>query len=313
MDFKDFPFGQDDNDRRLDKILRRFLPDHSLSEVYALIRKGLVRINGKKTKENYRITRGDILNIAEFLCQNISETSQKNLSEKSQNKSKIDINKLIIFKNEHLLILNKPYDIKVHGDSDSLDIAVKAWYEKNISNDSISFRPGPLHRLDRKTTGLLVFSLSSQGARWFTENIENHTIRKTYLGIMEGSFTDKERWEDKICKVEDQQGFVTVKKDEINGKNSITNAKPVKYEEIKGEKTTLTEYDIETGRTHQIRAQSSIHGFPLFGDTAYGAKKQKGLSRDFYLHAWKLHFPKNNPLNVPETVTCNPDPDFSFV
>lgn len=118
MDFKDFPFGQDDNDRRLDKILRRFLPDHSLSEVYALIRKGLVRINGKKTKENYRITRGDILNIAEFLCQNISETSQKNLSEQSQNKSKIDINKLIVFKNEHLLILNKPYDIKVHGDSD---------------------------------------------------------------------------------------------------------------------------------------------------------------------------------------------------
>ena len=122
MDFKDFPFGQDDNDRRLDKIIRRLLTDRSLSEVYGLIRKGLVRINGKKTKENYRITRGDILNIAEFLCQNISENSQKILSEKSQNKSKIDINKLVVFKNEHLLILNKPYDIKVHGDSDSLEI-----------------------------------------------------------------------------------------------------------------------------------------------------------------------------------------------
>lgn len=313
MDFKDFPFGQDDTDRRLDKIIRRFLPDRSLSEVYGLIRKGLVRINGKKTKENYRISEGDVLNIAEFLCQKLSEAAPDTPSEKPENRSKIDINKLIVFKNEHLLILNKPYDIKVHGDSDSLDTAVKAWYEKNVSNDSLSFKSGPLHRLDRKTTGLLVFSLSSQGARWFTENLENHVIRKTYLGIMEGAFPEKARWEDKICKVEDQKGFVTVKKDDENGKTAITNAKPLEYKEIRGFKTTLTEYDIETGRTHQIRCQSSIHGFPLFGDTAYGSSKQKGLSRDFYLHAWKLHFPKDNPLNLPETVTCNPDKDFLFV
>lgn len=309
MDFKDFPFGQDDNDRRLDKILRHFLPDRSLSEVYGFIRKGLVRINGKKTKENYRISEGDVLNIAEFLCSSDSndQQNQKNLD------PVFDINKIIVFKNEHLLILNKPYDMKVHGNADSIDNAVKAWYGKNISNNSISFRPGPLHRLDRKTTGLLVFSLSSQGARWFTENIENHIIRKTYLGVMEGSFTEKSRWEDKICKIEDQKGFVTVKKDDIKGKTAITYANPLKYSDHKGKKITLTEYDIETGRTHQIRCQSSIHGFPLLGDTAYGAKRQQGLSRDFYLHAWKLHFPKDNPLNLPETVTCNPDSDFLFV
>jgi len=312
MDFSDYPFGQDDADRRLDKIIRRFLPDCSLSEVYSLIRKGLIRINGKKTKENFRIIESDVLNIASFLVE--KKTGTEKAPENSFEKTELtDISNLIVFQNEHLLILNKPYDITVHGSKDSLDNAVKAWYEKNITNSSLSFRSGPLHRLDRKTTGLLVFSLSSTGARWFTENIQSHLIRKTYLGVSQGTLAAPERWEDKISKIDETSGFVTVKKDEINGKTAITNAKPLKHGEAGGRNATLTEFDIETGRQHQIRCQSSIHGYPLLGDTAYGASPLKNSSREFYLHAWKLTFPKDNPLNLPEIITCNPDSDFLFV
>ncbi len=309
MEFKEFSFGQDDVDRRLDRIIRRFLPDSPLSEIYSLIRKGLIRINGKKTKENYHICNGDILNVAGFL---LEKKIEKTPAPSVPGKKGLELENLIVFRNEHLLVINKPYDITVHGDETSLDVQVKNWFEANIQNNSLSFRPGPLHRLDRKTTGLLVFSLSNSGARWFTENIENHVIRKSYMGIMQGKFTEEEYWEDKICKKE-AQGFVTVEKDELNGKTALTRAIPLKHQKFQEKDITLTQYDIETGRTHQIRAQSSLHGFPLLGDTAYEGKPLKNQSRDFYLHAWKLTFPRDNPLNLPETLICPPSKDFLFV
>lgn len=309
MDFQEYNFGKDDIDRRLDKIIRRFLPETSLSEIYSLIRKGLIKINNKKTKENYHISENDVLNIAAFLVAKKNDL-QKNESHSSLNL--IDISKNIVFKNEHLLVINKPYDITVHGDKNSLDEAVKLWYQTNIKNDSISFKPGPLHRLDRKTTGLLVFSLSNKGARWFTENIENHVIQKSYLGIVQGKLSKQARWEDKLSKTENNS-FVTVKIDEKNGKQAITTCYPIKQENIKENTVTLCRFDIETGRTHQIRCQSSFHGFPLLGDTAYGGKKMSGTSRDFYLHAWKLTFPENNPLGLPKEIVCEPSDDFLFV
>lgn len=314
MEFKDFSFGKDDTGRRLDKIIRKFFPDSPLSELYSLIRKGLVKINGKKTKENYKILENDVLNIAAFLLQ--SHKNQENKEEDSkisEYKGTTDVEKLIVFKNEHLLILNKPYDMTVHGDSESLDVAVKEWYSKNIRNDSLSFRPGPLHRLDRKTTGLITFSLSSMGARWFSENIENHVIKKSYLGIMEGELKKTEKWTDKIIKKEDSKGFVTVCKDEKNGKTAITTAIPLKHDVFSGKKITLCQFNIETGRHHQIRSQCSIHGHPLLGDSAYGSKMKETGKRSFYLHAWKLYFPSDNPLNLPEELICPPDDNFLFV
>ncbi|MCQ2572713.1 MAG: RluA family pseudouridine synthase [Treponema sp.] len=318
MDFDSFSLGQDDIDRRLDKIIRRFLPDRSLSEVYGLIRKGLIKINGKKTKENYHIQNGDTLGVASFLILKTDSNKIKRSPENdNQHEKKIieNIEKNIVFRNEHLLIINKPYDIKVHGDNESLESQVKIWYQNKMQNDSLSFRPGPLHRLDKKTTGLLVFSLSSFGARWFTENIENHVISKNYLGLSEGKISElgqKQRWEDKLSKNEGQNNFRTVKKDDLNGKTAITNAIPLKYGKYKNKDITLTRFEIETGRTHQIRCQSFLHGFPLLGDTAYKGSPLSGESRDFYLHAWKLIFPKNNPLNIPEEITCFPD-DFLFI
>ncbi|MCF0125473.1 MAG: RluA family pseudouridine synthase, partial [Treponema sp.] len=186
MDFRSFKCGKNDEGRRLDKVLRIFLPDISLSLIYKYIRNGLIRVNNKKQKENYRVECEDIIQIADFLFNNDSEATNKN------NAPVLFIENQIIFKNEHILILNKPYDVKVHGDKYSLDSAVKNFYEKNIKNDSLSFKPGPLHRLDRKTTGLVAFSLSYKGAEWFSENIKNHNIKKTYSGIIEGKLLKPE-------------------------------------------------------------------------------------------------------------------------
>lgn len=308
MDFKEFKCGENDEGRRLDKVLKIFLPDMNLSLLYKNIRNGLIKVNKKKQKENYHIEKGDCIQIAAFLLEDKNESLE-------DHRNTLNIKDLIIFQNEHILILNKPYDIKVHGDKNSLDEAVKAYYKKEFSDNSISFTPGPLHRLDRKTTGLLAFSLSLKGARWFSENIQDHTITKIYSGIVQGKLETTEKWIDFIEKEEpaNEKNFHKVQVSEKDGKKAVTSATPLKFGKFRRTEITLVQYNIETGRTHQIRSQSAAHGYPLLGDTAYGGLQNTGLKQDFYLHAEKLIFPEDNPLGLPSEIICKPDYNFLFV
>lgn len=203
MNFKHFTAGKDDDGRRIDKILRRFLAGKNLSEVYKSLRKGLVKLNGKKCAPDAKVCDNDDIQIAEFL---ISDNNN-NLINQNLNSAKTEKiprpldSKIIIFKNEDLLILNKPYDISVQGGNGktSLSDLVQSDYDfYHKEKGSLSFKCGPLHRLDRKTSGILVFSQSLKGARWFSSAIKNHLTRKIYLGICEGNLAEKQEWKDGI-------------------------------------------------------------------------------------------------------------------
>ena len=311
MDFKDFTAGKDDDGRRFDRILRIFLSDKGLPEIYKLVRKGLVKLNNKKAKPETHVNAGDLISIAAFLLENNDK------DEKTETSSAKPVDLDIVFENQHLLIINKPYGRSVHGsDENSLDKAVLSYYEskKAGNKDSLSFRPGPLHRLDKNTTGLLVFSMSIEGARWFCDGIKNHTIHKKYFGLAEGDFTGKEIWQDKLSDSENTtpEGFFTVKADE-NGLDAYTEVRALANGKYKGMPVTLCEYSIKTGRKHQIRAQSFIHGHPLLGDSAYGSKLICDGKRDFYLQAFELEFPENNPLELPPFIKIGLSSDFSGI
>ena len=314
MDFKDFTAGKDDDGRRLDRVLRIFLKDKSLGEIYKLIRKGLIKVNHSKTKPEAHVNQGDIISIALFLLENHDDagadfdkaplplkTQKPRQSQQSQ-----PSNLKILFENEDLLIIDKPYGISVHGSEKAADAGIDkeviSYYEANIKDKkeaSLSFRPGPLHRLDRNTTGLLVFSLSLQGAKWFSESIKNHTVQKKYLGIAEGKLDQTQTWEDKIQDSDsNEDGFYTVTQDD-QGKTAVTIAKPLLSTSIDKHPVTLVEYTIKTGRKHQIRLQSQLHKHPLAGDKAYGGQPFKELKREYYLHAYSLTFPEDNPLKLP--------------
>ena len=95
----------------------------------------------------------------------------------------------------------------------------------------------------------------------------------------------------------------------------MTHAFPLAHGKFGQTDVTLVKYEIETGRKHQIRAQSSFHGFPLIGDTAYGGQKidSSKYGRDFFLHAAELDFPQENELqNLPEKITCPIQDDFKY-
>jgi 23S rRNA pseudouridine955/2504/2580 synthase len=321
MDFLEFNAGIDDNDRRIDKVLRNFIKDVPLSSIYKYIRKNLIKINNKKTTQDYRVKTGDVISIAAFIINDFSENQSEsnNLQKNEETTLKKDLE--IIFQNEDILILNKPYDVLVHGSDNSLDKQVENYYKKINQNKSksLSFTPGPLHRLDRKTTGLLSFSLSLNGARWFSENIKNHTIQKKYVSVVQNKLLHQEEWIDYIEKKSDKDNSkfhkveVSKLKENDEQKKCITKITPVKYGKYKNKDITFVEIEIKTGRMHQIRAQAALHNHPLLGDTAYGGLKLEDFSQDFFLHAKELIFPSENPINLPKTVNATlPQPFLEF-
>lgn len=322
MDFLEFNAEIDDNDRRIDKVLRNFIKDVPLSSIYKYIRKNLIKINNKKTTQDYRVKTGDVISIAAFIINDFSENQSElknNLQKNEENTFQKDLE--IVFQNEDILILNKPYDVLVHGSDNSLDKQVENYYKKFNQNKSksLSFTPGPLHRLDRKTTGLLSFSLSLNGARWFSENIKNHTIQKKYVSVVQNKLLHQEEWIDYIEKKSDKDNSkfhkveVSKLKENDEQKKCITKITPVKYGKYKNIDITFVEIEIKTGRMHQIRAQASLHNHPLLGDTAYGGLKIEDFSQDFFLHAKELIFPSENPINLPNTVNATlPKPFLEF-
>ena len=302
MDFKDFRAGRDDDSKRLDRIAGRILKDFPGINCQEAIRKRLVRLNGKKASGGDRVFEGDVISVASFLLE--TAPVRKDDGEKIEKDAEIET----VFRNEHILIINKPRGISVQPSESgekSLSETVAELYPGEGS--SLSFRTGPLHRLDRNTSGLLAFSQSSLGARWFSEAISSHQIGKVYLGIAEGRLDGPERWEDFLKDGEKKHGFYTMKSSDgaSVGKSAVTKAVPLAYGCTHDTESTLVQYEIETGRKHQIRCQSAMHGHPLAGDSAYGGK-----GHTFYLHSAAMLFPAENPLGIPEKIYCPPPVDF---
>lgn len=308
MNFKNFYTSKNDCDRRLDKVIRKFLNENSLSNIYKSIRKGIIKVNSKKTSENYKIQENDIINIADFLL----KTDENKPEQKNQNHLYKNFPK-IVFENENILILDKPYDVLVHGVENSLEKLVKNYYKNNKNDDSLSFLPGPLHRLDRKTTGLISFSMSLEGARWFSENIKNHSIKKYYATVVLGKLEKTEIWEDFIEKNnETKNNFQTVKISNIkneNSKKAKTTISPIAYGKFEKKDVTLVKLEIHTGRTHQIRSQCNLHSHPILGDFSYGKTKLLGYNQDFFLQAYCLKIPKN-PIGLPSEIKISLNSEF---
>ena len=311
MDFTDFIAGKDDDGRRLDRILQKILPKNSNSGIYSAIRKKLIRINGQGCKGNQTVCQGDSIQVASFLI-NPQQNPQDIYS-----KDKIISNPVkpldesdIVFMNGHILIVNKKSGISVQpgGKGESLWEEVVQFYREKVGTGSISFKPGPLHRLDRFTSGLVAFSLSLEGAKWFTDAMQTHQIKKDYLGITEGQLNQKETWTDFLEDTDSgKSAFFTVKVSQ-KGEKAVTEAIPLAISQARP--LTLVQFKIHTGKKHQIRCQSAHHGYPLYGDSAYNPDARSKSQQKFFLHACRLSFPKDNPLSLPEQIEAPVPHDF---
>ena len=267
--------GENDNGRRLDRILRKALPNHPLPLIHRLLRQGKVLVNGKSAKASDRIDSGAKVSIP------LKDAPKPAKSSRPLPPPEI------IWQGTGLIAVNKSKALAVHG-NDSLDNQVRSFLAEKLPH-SLSFKPGPLHRLDKPSSGLVIFSTSLEGARLFSSLMRERKVKKTYLAVVEGKVNKEEIWEDFLERdSEKKKTFVSGSKE---GKEAVTKIKPLAQE---GNYSLVTA-EIATGRTHQIRAQAASHGYPLAGDRKYGGHN---FDDGFFLHAWKIEF-LDNKITAP--------------
>jgi len=285
--------GENDSGRRLDRILRKLLAGYPLPLIHRLLRQKKVLVNGKPGKAQDRIESGVTISISSLENIQTQKPSTRRFPPPE-----------ILWQGAGLIAVNKPTGLAVHG-PDSLDDIVRFYLAEKLP-PSLSFKPGPLHRLDKPSSGIVVFSASLEGARLFTSLMREHKVRKTYLAIIEGELKKEEIWQDDLIRDKEMKKSFVLQDDTDGGKSAVTKATPLASDG----KYTLIKAEIATGRTHQIRTQAAFHGYPLAGDKKYGGKKF-GKESGFFLHAWKLEFLEYTitaPLNgiyLPDNISSN--------
>jgi 23S rRNA pseudouridine955/2504/2580 synthase len=285
--------GENDKGRRLDRILRKALADYPLPLIHRLLRQKKVLVNGQPGKAQDRIDPGVKISISSLEKMQMRAPLVRQFPAPE-----------ILWQGAGLIAVNKPAGIAVHGHN-SLDDIVRSFLAEKLP-PSLSFTPGPLHRLDKPSSGIVVFSGGIEGARLFTSLMREQKVKKTYLAIVEGNVKGEEIWQDDLIRDKEKKKTFVSHTNTSGSKNAITKITPLAADGG----YTLIKAEIATGRTHQIRAQSAFHGYPLAGDKKYGGKKFGGDS-GFFLHAWKLEFLEYTitaPISgsyLPENISSN--------
>jgi len=189
----------------------------------------------------------------------------------------------ILYEDNHVIVVEKKPNVLVQADdTNDLDLlTIIKNYIKEKYNKPGNVYLGLVHRLDRPVGGVMVFAKTSKAASRLSNDVRERNIKKTYLAVVNGKTTEKERLVNKISKDNKTNNSYI---DEKNGKESILEYERVYYDEK--EDLSLLKINLETGRHHQIRLQMSNINHPLYGDQRYGKQDNKQIA----LYAYKLEF-----------------------
>ncbi|MDP1886900.1 RluA family pseudouridine synthase, partial [Polaromonas sp.] len=276
---------------------------------YRIIRSGEVRVNKGRAGADTRVKQGDIVRLPPV---RVSER----MAEKTQAMEKLVITNRtaplkdfpVLFEDEHLLAIDKPAGVAVHGGS---GISFGVIEQLRMSRPQAKFLE-LIHRLDRETSGILLIAKKRSALTHVQNQFRERETGKTYLALVVGAWPANKKVLDKplhkyVLPTKDgSEGERRVKvttKDDPNGMKSVT---LVKVKQLFAE-FSLLEVTIKTGRTHQIRVHLASEGYPIAGDDKYGdfelnkalqktvSNQVVGLKRMF-LHAWRLQLTHPNTL-----------------
>ncbi|WP_146049311.1 RluA family pseudouridine synthase [Alkalispirochaeta sphaeroplastigenens] len=273
----------DDHQRRLDRVLRKAFPHVPPGALARAVRQGSVRVNGRRCRHNGRLQEGDIITTPSWEApagEPRGEPPRASGSPRLEGDRIIAGSReiLILEQTPHRIALSKPRGLLSQGQSspgqESLDQIVRevararGWWK-----ESLSFRPGPVHRLDRNTTGVQLFALSIRGARELSQAFQTpEGVIKLYLTVLEGNLAEPLLIDLPLCYLNGKRkAYPRGSAPDHSGEEPLRYA-PAQTEVIPlawGSRSTLAAAIPHTGRTHQIRCHCAAAGYPLEGDRKY--------------------------------------------
>ena len=179
------------------------------------------------------------------------------------------------------MVLSKPAGLLSQGESTG-DFNLVDWCREYFGRNYV----GLVHRLDRNTSGLMVVAKRSKSAERLTEALKKGQLVRIYQALLHGNLSAPQEWIHFLKKNEATNTVTVVRGDSPGSKEARLKVKPLKHYRSA---FTLAEFELDTGRSHQIRVQASASNFPLAGDSKYGAPKS-ALTRPA-LHSARIRFP----------------------
>ena len=287
---REFIINSSENGLTLEKYVFKVLKTAPKSFVYKLFRKKDVKVNGHHQDNKYRLSTDDVVAIYATDQQFAEFEKEKELNPNTK------IKDWIIYEDKNVLFINKPRGLLVQKSDpqdESLDQLVVEYLmatNQYDPNKEKGFVPGPAHRLDRNTSGLVAFGKNHDALNLLFDLFKNHDlINKHYLALVVGQVEKEKDVIDAPLLKDEEKNLVTVSK---SGKTAKTVYKLIKkYKEY-----SLLDVTLLTGRTHQIRVHMAYIKHPIVGDSKYGDfkvnrlfKQEYGFSSQF-LHAYKMGF-----------------------
>lgn len=316
--------------KRLDNVLRELMPDVSLGRINKLVRKGRVRVNDKKTRHQQRVATGDVITFNEAPMEDAWTKTGRTRAMRSKAAFVDAIDFEVLYEDEHMLAVSKPAGLLVQEskrepNAPTLSAQVIAYcaqrqIEETDNEDderSLSefvrptprFQPSLAHRIDRWTSGVLLVAKTIECLQELTRMIKKRQLDKRYIGLVKGGLAGGKGEINAPISRRDQAGKLTGRQSvDVGSKHAAAKNALTRYVTLGQSGTySLVEFELVTGRTHQIRAHLKHVGSALIGDDEYGdralnrvAKNSLGIERQA-LHAAKItlkHPITQEPLEI---------------
>lgn len=295
--------------QRLDNFLIKILKGVPKTHVYRLVRSGQVRVNKHRASADTRLNLGDRVRLPPVRRTTPPTTTETSVTVGDNLTKPRDFE--ILHEDDHLLVVNKPAGVAVHGGSGVSFGVIEQLRKARPTARFLEL----VHRLDRDTSGVLVIAKKRSALTHLQNQFRDRATGKTYLALVQGHWPVSKKVLDqslhKYLLPNGERRVMVVDKKDPNGMPSLTLIKSVRHSTSGLAPTSLLEITLKTGRTHQIRVHVAHSGHPIVGDSKYGdfvwnkTLEKAGIKRMF-LHAYRLNF-LHPATQMDMTIVCPPD------